>query len=615
MEFVTLPMHVWLDTDFFSADWTIVLNSQKAFRVNRKVLARYSRYFYKLFASAIRAAQPAMTAVTYSDPLEFRNLMAYLHYIDEHRDSERVPTETDAADDRMNEQFLGNLMQDADLLKRRLSLAKHFEIPFLIDAIVSTAIKKLSPYNCWMVMTTAVDPECTCKLLYDFAKDFILEHFVAATEQPQFVKLCSGEQLCELIDSKYLNVPAEIVIFDVICRWIETEQLDRSKYFCDLVRRMRHFMITDAQLQEMSAHHLAKAAEWESILSTYFGKDRTADSRERQRSRLPRQAAFLCCGSVPYNFVSREQIVQVFNPILSEMVVHSNFSPATNFRTIEAVCLHLDNLVYVIGGVTCKDEDCFKTSREVHIFDLRLRIWRPGTPLSNSRTQACGCVCDGLIYVMGGTKEFSKFFKFRCSSLGIVEQYNPATGLWRPRQNMLVTRVGASAASLNGMVYVCMGAWHSSMERYDCQNDQWTLLTATLPVELVGFALVAFDNCLYAIGGGKHRKSIGTKEVYCYNAEEQSWSKTAPLLGKRMYHSATVLNDYIYVFGGKAETFGGLSQKEAQLSVQRWNPSQESWTLCKPASCTSPGTFVSDLCFLGCCTISGCDYIEPLLNH
>uniref|UniRef100_A0A1I8JLN4 BTB domain-containing protein n=1 Tax=Macrostomum lignano TaxID=282301 RepID=A0A1I8JLN4_9PLAT len=354
MEFVTLPINVWLDTEFFSADWTIVLNSQKAFRVNSKVLARYSRYFYKLFASAIRTAQPAMTAVTYSDPLDFSNLMAYLHYIDEHRDSERVPTETNAADDSMNEQFLGSLMQDADLLKRRLSLAKHFEIPFLIDAIVSTAIKKLSPYNCWMVMTTAVDPECNCKLLYDFAKDFILEHFVAATEQPQFVKLCSGEQLCELIDSKYLNVPAEIVIFDVICRWIETEQLDRSKYFCDLVHRMRHFMITDTQLQEMSAHHLAQTAEWQSILST-------------------------------------------------------------------------------------------------------------------------------------------------CSSLGIVEQYNPATGLWRPRQNMLVTRVAASAASLNGMVYVCMGAWHSSMEQYDCQNDQWTLLTATLPVELVGFS----------------RSRVGLRRLHC----------------------------------------------------------------------------------------------------
>ncbi|PAA56877.1 hypothetical protein BOX15_Mlig013157g1 [Macrostomum lignano] len=395
MEFVTLPMHVWLDTEFFSADWTIVLNSQKAFRVNSKVLARYSRYFYKLFASAIRAAQPAMTAVTYSDPLDFSNLMAYLHYIDEHRDSERVPTETNAADDSMNEQFLGSLMQDAVLLKRRLSLAKHFEIPFLIDAIVSTAIKKLSPYNCWMVMTTAVDPECTCKLLYDFAKDFILEHFVAATEQPQFVKLCSGEQLCELIDSKYLNVPAEIVIFDVICRWIETEQLDRSKYFCDLVRRMRHFMITDTQLEEMSAHHLAQTAEWQSILSTYFGKDRTADSRERQRSRLPHQVAFLCGGLLLHerNRNCSTKAVQIFDPVMSETIAHENFSPALNSRTSNAVCVALNNSVYLIGGLVLQSEYHInaEATNDVLVFDLRLRIWRAACPMTTPRFSACGC--------------------------------------------------------------------------------------------------------------------------------------------------------------------------------------------------------------------------------
>uniref|UniRef100_A0A1I8I754 Kelch-like 34 n=1 Tax=Macrostomum lignano TaxID=282301 RepID=A0A1I8I754_9PLAT len=193
-------------------------------------------------------------------------------------------------------------------------------------------------------------------------------------------------------------------------------------------------------------------------------------------------------------------------------------------------------------------------------------------------------------------------------------QYDSASNSWRFVNFMLQTRTGAGAASLGGLVYVCGGVDRDSMERFDPKQNQWTLLTATLPMRSAGLALVALGDCLYAIAGNREFGNF-KNQVHCYNLYEGTWTESVPLLSPCSCPSATVIrlvaDEYIYVFGGDARA--GISvhvpmNRLMSQAIQRWKPGMTTWELCR-------GTLRAPIKAMACCTVSGCDLIEPLLSR
>jgi N-acetylneuraminic acid mutarotase len=59
-----------------------------------------------------------------------------------------------------------------------------------------------------------------------------------------------------------------------------------------------------------------------------------------------------------------------------------------------------------------------------------------------SRFKLCVAVLGDVLYVMGGSVDFSSF--------KTAERYNPKTDRWSPIADMNVKRSGASATALNG---------------------------------------------------------------------------------------------------------------------------------------------------------------------
>ncbi len=132
---------------------------------------------------------------------------------------------------------------------------------------------------------------------------------------------------------------------------------------------------------------------------------------------------------------------------------------------------------------------------------------------------------NGKVYAIGGYTETLT----TDASLGTVEEYDPATNTWTSRASMPTPRfnLGVAAAS-NGKIYaiggvvVYYGSYHTVgvVEEYDPATNTWTS-RASLPTPQSGLAAVAASNGkIYAISEG------ATEE---YDPATDTWTSRASM--------------------------------------------------------------------------------------
>lgn len=106
--------------------------------------------------------------------------------------------------------------------------------------------------------------------------------------------------------------------------------------------------------------------------------------------------------------------------------------------------------------------------------------------------------------------------------LSSCERYDPKTNQWEFIASMRWKRSDASAAELDGKIYI-VGGYDgrqnlNSMEVYDVEKGKWNY-SVPLRVSRSGVSLVALGNSLYAIGGydGRARLRSGKILLYLFN--------------------------------------------------------------------------------------------------
>ncbi len=78
------------------------------------------------------------------------------------------------------------------------------------------------------------------------------------------------------------------------------------------------------------------------------------------------------------------------------------------------------------------------------------------------------------------------------------------------------------------------------------------------PQRRYGHTMVAYRRCLYVYGGGA-ADGILDNDVHCFDVDSRAWSVMAPVESsdvpcRRVFHSAAVWNNGMYVFGGTVES-------------------------------------------------------------
>ncbi|EXB25851.1 Influenza virus NS1A-binding protein-A-like protein [Morus notabilis] len=158
------------------------------------------------------------------------------------------------------------------------------------------------------------------------------------------------------------------------------------------------------------------------------------------------------------------------------------------------------------------------------------------------------------------------------SWLSALDCYHPSLDHMESFSPMSLVRSHASAAKLNGEVYVFGGVyenlWYDEVESYNPVRNTWTR-RPSLNQRKGGLAGVSFNDTIYAIGGGNGAECFSEVEIYHLGIGR--WIPTQSMLHKRFSPAAAEINRAIYVVGG-------YDGKNYLNSMERFDPRECSWT-------------------------------------
>ena len=234
------------------------------------------------------------------------------------------------------------------------------------------------------------------------------------------------------------------------------------------------------------------------------------------------------------------------------------FTPATNtWRELGpmptkrggGIAVVLDGKIHVIGGAgyhPAQTEDVSISATVAHrtvptheVFDPATGRWETKAPMNVPRNHLVGGAINGKIYVMGG-RVGSSFVG--ASSTDSVEEYDPATDMWRIRTRMPYPRSGMAFGNDGRLIYMAGGEYldnayvgvFRSFEAYDPARDQWYQLPP-MATPRHGFAGGIINGVFYAVtgqlqsgtgGGGPG----GTPAVEAFEIGKPAPAFTLPLL-------------------------------------------------------------------------------------
>ena len=207
--------------------------------------------------------------------------------------------------------------------------------------------------------------------------------------------------------------------------------------------------------------------------------------------------------------------------------------------------------------------------------------WTTLAPVSPSPTE--GMTVGGVGQVIVGAYGFSSTLGGNTNQTRL---YNISTDSWSTGAAApLPARADAASGDTThgGFLYV-IGGGNSSvalsdLERYDPVLDAWITL-APMPTARAGAAAAVIDDGIFVIGGRQSTSGpcsggpyLGTVEKY--DIDTDTWSMVAPLPNPRSDMAAVAHGGKIFVFGGCT---GTASAPSVTKEVDMYDPQTNTWT-------------------------------------
>jgi N-acetylneuraminic acid mutarotase len=180
----------------------------------------------------------------------------------------------------------------------------------------------------------------------------------------------------------------------------------------------------------------------------------------------------------------------------------------------------------------------------------------------------------------------------------LVAAMSPGSGAensWATKASMHVSRTGAGAVAVNGIVCVMGGSQRyntsengfsyrsiNSTEAYDPATDTW-VEKAPMPTPRDGLGAAAFQGKIYCFGGRNVSKdySISTNFNEVYDTETDSWETKTPMPTARSGLQASEVDGKIYLIGGRIESeSSSTAEKSAQVEI--YDPATDTWAAGSP---------------------------------
>lgn len=214
-------------------------------------------------------------------------------------------------------------------------------------------------------------------------------------------------------------------------------------------------------------------------------------------------------------------------------------------------------LATAIGTMQQKVVFSASSSSPVGVFE---DSWASKAPMPTARDGFGVAVVDGKIYAIGG---------YYNGYLNVNEMYDPATNTWTTKSPMPTPRAYFAIAACQNKIYVIAGATGQydvtyANEVYDPSTDTWEH-KAPLPSQTERQHLSAnvVNGKIYVIGG--YASSYPwppypvSNETNVYDPLIDTWSIKAPILQPTYQYASAVLDNKIYIVGGRGPKLSPLN--------------------------------------------------------
>ncbi|XP_059749821.1 kelch-like protein 22 isoform X4 [Balaenoptera ricei] len=236
------------------------------------------------------------------------------------------------------------------------------------------------------------------------------------------------------------------------------------------------------------------------------------------------------------------------NPLLGEW---KHFTASLAPRMSNQGIAVLNNFVYLIGGDN--NVQGFRAESRCWRYDPRHNRWFQIQSLQQEHADLCVCVVGKYIYAVAGRDYHN--------DLTTVERYDPATNSWAyvaPLKREVYAHAGAT---LDGKMYITCGRrgedYLKETHCYDPGSDTWHTLADGM-VRRAWHGMATLLDKLYVVGGSNndagYRRDV--HQVACYSCKSGQWSSVCPLPAGHGEPGIAVLDNRIYVLGGRSHNRG-----------------------------------------------------------
>ncbi|MFC1487829.1 Kelch repeat-containing protein [Thermoproteota archaeon] len=210
--------------------------------------------------------------------------------------------------------------------------------------------------------------------------------------------------------------------------------------------------------------------------------------------------------------------------------------------------------------------------------------WLVKAPMHEARSNFGVAVVDGKIYAIGGALGGSNI-----SSTN--EMYDPVADMWTFKRSMPTARAGFAVAVYQDKIYCIGGSTPAEngtsnivigkVEVYDPVSDNWVTITS-LPTPRIHLQANVVNDKIYVTGGRTY--DIGFPDLFpysnlteVYDPISDSWDSVAQMPNETSAFSSVVVDDKLYVVGGQ--------------SIRIYDPEIDGWSLGAPSPLTAVYAF------------------------
>ncbi|XP_063307148.1 kelch-like protein 38 [Pelobates fuscus] len=527
------------------------------FPCHRNVLASSSPYFKAMFCNNFRECGEENVVLKGIDSDIFNLIILYV--------------------------YTGEILITLENVYCLIEAASMLQYNTLLQACSKYLQDQMNPQNCLSMVRLA--DIFSCKDLKKKARDMALQCFPEVGISEDLKELCAQELLDYLGDDDLCG--EEEQVFETLMAWIRHDIQRRKCFVQDLFEKVRlqyvhptfffHFIASDPLIQSSTICRSSLDAASRML----FSQNTAIVPNVKPMLHVPRRFShqeFLI------NVGGRKDSQQTTKDVLLYNVMTNQWLRLATLplRLHKASAVGLHGNVYILGGLSI----CSKKSTvtlAVYILSLKLNQWRKGEPMLSARYSHRSIAYKNYIFSIGGIGEKQQI-------LSSMERFDSIYNTWEVMANMPLAVLHPAVAAKDQRIYLFGGEDVMQnpvrfIQVYNIARNMWFRMETRMVKNVCAPAVVIGEKILI-IGGF-------TRRIIAYDVKQNKFIKCADMKDRRMHHGATVLQNKLYVTGGRCLTADNTI--EDSDSFDCYDPETDTWT--------SKGKLPSKLFDHGCLTL------------